>query len=204
MRSENEINKPEIIIDQEVKKTTERENNAFDLATAIPVIDLSWVEGNEDFYNYISWLGLAKEPGLLVLSPEHHYFYDVDDLKNIKTVVNMMPLNRISNLKNFLATIFNLVPHRCCFTGCFTDKNQNLLASYGIQERDTEKIDNGILSRIPLINIIYNLLDMRTNIYLSKKNVTFMLESQGFRVIDMTELNRMIYFCAKKPGTNDI
>lgn len=197
----NRINKeePDVINNQNVKQITDQNFSVKDLTFVNPVHDHLALELNEDFFNYVKWLGLVKEPGLIVLSSEHHYFYDIDDLKNINTVVNMMPLNKISNLKQFLCMIFNLIPHKCYFTGCFRVNNrQNLFFSPESNGKNRGNIENGILSKIPVINIINNFLDKKTNNNMSKINVTFMLENQGFKVLDMTELNGLIYFCSRK------
>jgi hypothetical protein len=42
------------------------------------------------------------------------------------------------------------------------------------------------------------MIDSRTDKYLSGKNVTSSLEDLGFKVLDMTELNGLTYFCAQK------
>ena len=38
-----------------------------------PVFDSLAAEGGENFFHYINWLGLAKDPNLMVLSSIHHY-----------------------------------------------------------------------------------------------------------------------------------
>ncbi|MBN2862262.1 MAG: hypothetical protein JXN62_03810 [Bacteroidales bacterium] len=178
------------------------QSQEFEMPDLKHAYDLLTAEENKDFYNYIEWLGFIRGPGMIVLLPEHHYYYDADDLINIRKVVNIMPLNQINNPKNFRGTIFRLVPDRCLFTGCFKENcKKNFLIREGNAVK-TESYDYGILSRIPLVNIIYNLLDMRTNAHLSQKSVTLMLENKGFTVIDMTELNDRIYFYARKVLTN--
>ena len=83
-------------------------------------------EGQEDFYSYLEWLGLAKKPDLLILTSSHHYYFEVEDLKNVKTVLNLNQLNNIKNIKDFLQAIFSVMPYKCYFIGSFTDnKKQN-------------------------------------------------------------------------------
>jgi hypothetical protein len=41
-------------------------------------------------------------------------------------------------------------------------------------------------------------LDSRTNTYLSKRSVTFLLEDFGFKVMDMTLIDGFTYFHARK------
>lgn len=204
MSSQIKIKAPDIIDNQELKQRNKQKLNSIDLTVESPANDLLKLEMDEDFLNYLNWIGLAKKSGLIVLSSEHHYFYDKEDLKNIKTVVNIVPLNKIDNLKQFLGMIFNLIQHTSYFTGCFRDDNKvSYLFSRESYGTKADYIKHGILSRIPLVNIINNLLDTRTNKYLSKKNITFILENQGFEVLDMTELNGLTYFCAKKLVTSE-
>jgi hypothetical protein len=42
------------------------------------------------------------------------------------------------------------------------------------------------------------MLDSRTDKYLKGVNITLLLEDLGFKVLDMTELNGLTYFCAQK------
>jgi hypothetical protein len=48
------------------------------------------------------------------------------------------------------------------------------------------------------LNILYGLIDSKTNKSLSKKNVGFMLEDTGFKIVDITEFNGLTYFCTQK------
>ena len=41
-------------------------------------------------------------------------------------------------------------------------------------------------------------MDSKTNKYLSRRDVTSLLSDRGFKVLDMTELNGLTYFCAQK------
>ena len=59
-------------------------------------------EGHEDFYNYLDWLGLAKSPDLLILASSHHYYFEIEDLKNVRTVVSLKRLNNLTKPKGFL------------------------------------------------------------------------------------------------------
>ena len=49
----------------------------------------------EMFFHYIDWSGLAKDPNLMVLSLLHHYYYDYEDLKGLKAIINPKLLNNI-------------------------------------------------------------------------------------------------------------
>jgi len=110
----------------------------------------------------------------------------------------------LKNLKHFLLSIFHIIPTRGYLIGCFVDnKKQNGFSlkrnsSDYASKRSVNAIENGILSNIPFLNMLYNLMDSKTNNYMSKISVTMMLEDHGFKVMNMTEQNRVTYFCARR------
>lgn len=169
-------------------------------------IDNLTAEGGKSFYDYIDWIGLIKDPNLIVLSSVHHYYFDANDLKNTSTVVNLKQLNLISSIGMFLHTIYNVMPSKGNFIGCYLDNdkqhqfvNDNLLSQYQAKHK-VDPFENGITSRIPFLNTIYNLMDSRTDRGLTRGDVSILLKKSGFRVLDMTELNGLTYFHAQKPN----
>ena len=133
----------------------------------------------------------------------HHYYYDADDLKEVKTVVNVLPLNQIKQVKSFFHLIYHLIPQNCFFIGCFVDnkKHNRFAFKKNLSDNHSEAVGNDIFSRIPFLNMIYSIIDSRSNNYYSGSNVRFLLENYGFKVMDMTELNGLTYFCAQKYHT---
>jgi hypothetical protein len=195
------VNKDSYLINkQKIKIDLDHDISSIDLSIKRPSLELLTAEGGENFYNYIDWLGLSKEPYLVVLSSMHHYYYDADDLKEIKTVVNLIPLNQIRHIKGFFHSIYHLIPHKCYFIGCFADhkKHYGYIFNRNPLYKNPESVNHGILSKIPLLNIIYRMMDARTEKYLSGKNITLSLEDLGFKVLDMTELDGLTYFCTQK------
>jgi hypothetical protein len=160
-------------------------------------------EGNHSFRHYIEWLGLSHDTKLVVLSSIHHYYYDAEEMTNVKTVVNLKELNQIKEINSFLHSMFLVLPPKCCLIGCFVDnKKQNGFSlrkrpSVSYSNSTTENEKNGIVSSIPFLNTIFSLLDAKTNKYLSGKHVIQLLRNNGFLVMDMTELEGQTYFCAQ-------
>ncbi len=158
----------------------------------------------EDFSNYLAEQGLVSETGMLIIPSNRHFFYDAEDLKKVRTVVNLRQLNHIREMKEFLRTIADLLPQRSNFIGCFVDnKTQNGFPDKysnqsGQAEDKTEAYENGIESRIPFINRMYNFIDARTNRYLTRRSVTNILTEFGLQVVGMTSLHGMTYFCTQK------
>jgi len=169
-----------------------------------PVFKKLAAEDCEEFHYYIKWLGLAKDPNLIILSSLHHYYYDTEDLKKVETMVNLKQLNHIKQIKDFLHTIYHILAQECYFIGCFFDNNnQNgyLSVSHKPQRQSAGRVDqmeNGITSNIPFLNRMYNIMDSRTNKNMTKQSVRLLLKKVGFNVLDMTEFNGLTYFCTQK------
>jgi len=96
------------------------------------------------------------------------------------------------------------MPQKSYVVGCFTDsKNQNwfFADSEMVVDKSDEKFDlveNGIASRNPFLNMVYNLLDIKTNRFLTKKSVNLQFELSGWKVLNMTDIKGFTYFCAQK------
>lgn len=175
-----------------------QENISFNKNGRTPVFDNLVNEGCEHFFPYLDFIGLAKASDILFLSSNKHFFYDAEELKNISTVVNLKPLNQIKEIRSLLHDTFRLMPHRSCFVGCFVNNKKQNMFSDQPTNLQTDSYENSIESRIPIINKMYNLFDRRTNRYLSPRTTRVLLEESGLKVIDMTEINGLTYFYARK------
>ena len=160
-------------------------------------------EGHEDFYNYLDWLGLVRKHDLLILASSHHYYFEIEDLKNIKTVVTLKKLNNIESPKEFLKEIYNILPHKCHFIGSFTDnRKQNIFTPV---KRSTDE-SNGPVSDSEqvtgrwnsFLNVLYGIIDAKANRYMSERIVKLLLEETGLKILDITEFNGLTYFCTQK------
>jgi hypothetical protein len=138
-------------------------------------------EGGKNFFRYLKSFNLFKEPELLILSPNIHFYYDENDLKGVKTFLILKKLNLIKDLNTFLQTVFKILPENVNFVGCFSD---------------SKSVDmNGFLSG--LSTRFNNFLDSRTDHNMDKKEVSALLEKHGFKIIDMTEMNGLTFFYSK-------
>lgn len=198
------------IVKQQTTSPSSRLSRAVVEAGIRPFREILAGEGREDFLNYIEWLGLGNDPDPVILSSMHHYFYDAEEMKHVSTVVNLTRLNHMKEIKDFLFSVSNILPPKCNLIGCFIDsRKQNPFAvrqaMSEIERRKTSTaLENGIISRIPFMNWLYSIVDSRTNKYLTRSNVAPMLEDYGFKVLDLTELNGITYFHAKrKPKTTE-
>jgi hypothetical protein len=157
-----------------------------------------------DLISYLDDMGLINDPSILVIPSTRHYFYDADDMKGVKTIVNLKPLNYVREIRDFLRKIAELLPGDSTFVGCFTDnRSQNGFSDkYSNLPRHlsdkAEAYENGIESRIPFINRMYSFIDMKTNRYLTTRTVPLLLEESNLQVVTMAERNGLTYFHARR------
>jgi hypothetical protein len=150
-----------------------------------PLFDNLVSEGGENFFHYINWLGLSKDPNLMILSSIHHYYYDFNDLKGVRTLVNLKQLNQINHIDVFLNNVYRVLPPKANFIGCFKDN----------------KIHRGMAvpfyQSFKILNSLVNMIDSKIDRFMSRRDVIKLLETHNFRIADMTEINKITYLCAE-------
>jgi hypothetical protein len=204
MRNRITLNGPDVINYQGINNYINAGNKTTELFENNPVSEILATEGGESFYNYVEWLGLAKDPNLVVLSSVHHYYYEEEDLNDVSTVINLKQLNHIKSLSAFFHSIFKIIPPKSNFIGCFAEykRNSNILSDNSKNSDDSKTIsdalENGIISRNPFLNMIYNIMDSKTNRFLTRRDVYQLFEKHSYRILDLTELNGLTYFLAQK------
>jgi hypothetical protein len=135
-------------------------------------------EVDENFINYLNWNGLANEDNLLILSSKMHYYYDYEELKEVTTLINLKKLNLINHLDDFLHTLCSGLSPKANFIGCFSDR----------------KNQKGVSVTSRLYKKVINFLDSKIDVDIDRKDFSRLLESHGFKIIDMTEINGLTYF----------
>jgi hypothetical protein len=143
-----------------------------------PVINKLLPEGEENFFNYLDWLGLSNDPNMIILSSKLHYYYDYEELRSVTTLLNLKKLNMIKHLDAFLNNIYNILPPKTNFIGCFSDRK--------IQKRTS------LVSRI--YKKVINYIDSRIEYDLSRYEVIKIFNSHGFVIVNMTDINGLTYF----------
>jgi hypothetical protein len=196
-------NKSDIIREQSLAKGHPRKLSLED-SGLIHLFEELDMEVRKNLIEYLDRLGLINGSGLLVIPSTRHYFYDAEDLRGVKTVVNLKQLNHVREIRDFLRKITDLLPPESNFVGCFVDnKSQSGFSDKysNLPQKISEKAEvyeNGIESRIPFINRMYSFIDARTNRYLTKRAVTNLLREVGLKLNGMTELNGLTYFWTQK------
>jgi hypothetical protein len=62
----------------------------------------------------------------------------------------------------------------------------------------SQNINLDIVSRFPFLNMIYSLMDAKTNSYMSEAVVTLLLAVHSFKIMNMTDSNGLTYFHARR------
>lgn len=192
-----------IIKDQRDSKGSYQNRSTVEVDENNPIFERAVPEVSENFTDYLDYLQLEKDSNLMVLSSAH-YYYEIEDLKTVKILVNQKQLNQIKQTRDFLNNIKHILPHRSYFVGRFFDnKNQpGFLSDPHKPKRRIEgqfdPVVNGISSRNPFINMLYNFIDFRTSMYMSKGTVKSYLEEALLKVLDMKEIEELTYFCSQK------
>lgn len=140
-------------------------------------------EAGYDFIQYLHFLQLENEPNLMTLSSKHHFYYDFNDLKSIRTLINLKKLNSIRSLESFLQNVVRILPQKANFIGCF--------------EADTG--DRSVFSSDQITKYfkgLINYFDLKTDNSLTKINVSRLLEEHKLKVVDITDINGLTYFCS--------
>jgi hypothetical protein len=203
MKSKTIIEKRKRTDNQRVKRSPDLKSSMIKNTEMNPVYTELVGEGHEDFYNYLDWLGFARTPDLLILTSLHHYYFEVEDLKNVRTVVNLKKLNNINKPKDFLQEIYSVLPNKCHLIGSFTDnKKQNIFSPSKKPQNRIDADESGSEMETgrwnSFLNVLYGVIDAKTNRYLSEKSVRLLLEETGLKILDLTEFNGLTYFCAQK------
>ena len=172
------------ISEKSIMRNSDRTINKQEKTVENPVMSDLIAEGGENFFNYLEWHGLTNEDNMLVLSSRHHYYYDPNELQAVTTLINVKKLNLIKHLDTFLHSIEHVLSPESNFIGCFSDWK-------------TQK-GTGITSR--MYKGFINFIDSKIDVDYDKKDVSKLLESHGFKVVDMTEINGLTYFRAQNLG----
>lgn len=140
-------------------------------------------EDGRNFFHYLKSFKLTKDPDLLILPPNNHYYFDENELRNVRTLINLKNLNLIKELDNFLYTLIRLLPPEANFLGYFSYSKMSLSSG--------DSLFSGLSAKLT------NFLDFRTDHNMDEKELTDRLYKYGFRTIDMTEMNGLIFFYSK-------
>lgn len=172
------LSRPATVADRKGRSNINKPRTVSETRKINQVVENHVQEVDENFLTYLNYHGLANGDKLLVLSSTSHYYYDYDELKEITTLINLKKLNLVKHLDDFLHTLRDGLSPKTNFIGCFTDK----------------KAQKGVSMTSRFYKRFLNFLDSRIDVEIDRKDFSKQLESHGFKIIDMTEINGLTYF----------
>lgn len=180
------ISNPEtdLIINGSVINYPDRDKTSHGISGFFPAVVTMIAEDGGNFFRYLKELGLPREEELVVLSSRHHYFYDENELRNVKTVINLRKLNMIKYLDEFLSTLVQILPPDTKFLGCFSDSSETWVNG------------ESFLHPFKFLRKI-GIFESNGERKMNRNKVSEILEAYGFKIINMTEINGMTYFCTQ-------
>jgi hypothetical protein len=137
---------------------------------------------DSNFSYYLQTLNLDDDSDVLILSPVHHYYYNFDEIKNVRTLVHTKELNKISDLKKFINNTVHVLSKDSKFIGCFEDN----------------EIHKNALYKNQIIYWLTHCLDVVIYRSLSRKKIIKLFLKHNFKFIDISEVAGLTYFCVKK------
>jgi hypothetical protein len=137
---------------------------------------------NLDFYNYINNLGLRKKSRTLILSAVSFFYYEPSEVYKFKDVVCLKNLNSIEKLDSFITSISVSLKIGTNFYGCFINN----------------KFGQKSFKYFSFFEFITLLIDTKMKRLMSQKDVSILLAANNFKILDMKEINGIIYFYSKK------
>jgi hypothetical protein len=180
-----------------------------DIESAVSIYDLLVEELGEEVFYYLDKLGATPDHNIILLSPIRHYIYSSTELKQVKTVINLIEINDTRTVKIFLHNFNRVLPMKCYFVGKFTDykvKTEQVKTSNPYIIRHMllmlHTFEHKIVPKIPVINYFQYLLNSRKLKYLTSKKMRKLLKNSGFHVVDIKQINGVSYFISQKVSHN--
>jgi hypothetical protein len=178
MRNTAALRRTDFRIDEKVGEYFKRIIRSHNKPVSNPGIENVNLKFYDNFLSYLNWLGLTKQTGLLMLPASKHYYYDIEEFDGVKMLVNEKRLNQITRLDDFLSDVKNVLSPRTNFIGCFSDC----------------KSKKGIKLPSRMYKKLLHYLDSNIEVEIDKKQISKLLETIGFKVLDMTEINGLTFF----------
>jgi hypothetical protein len=135
-----------------------------------------------NFFRYLKNRGISRETNLIVLSSKNNYSFNEKDLKDVRILINLKKLNLIKHLDMFLNTLVRILPPNTSFIGYFSDNKTPKWHGFHFRR---------FIKSFKRIKIFSN---SKTDYIMNRNEVLELLERNGFKTIDMKEMNGLTYF----------
>ncbi len=190
MENVSVINRPLDLTETFAETTPVRQKVSGDSSALSPAISnlIAGIGGN--LYQYLNSNGFPEDSDFIVISPNQHYYYDESDMRNIRSLIHLKKLNNIKHINKFLHNLNRVLPPNANFIGCFSDSRKLKNRKHKIH----------FYRPSILLDILKNFLDSKTDHYINRDQVFELLSLNGFKVMNMTEINGLTFFYSQTGG----
>jgi hypothetical protein len=161
----------------------EKRRNLFNPSIFILIADVGL-----NFFRFLKSLGMSGEPNLVVLSSKDNYSCNEHELKDARIIINLKKLNLIKHLDLFLNSLVRILPPDTRFIGYFSD--EKAIGGSGFNP----------VSLWCFLNRLINLFGSGRNHIMNRNEVMELLEKNGFKTLNMKEMNGFTYFISQNVG----
>ncbi len=162
-------------------------------------------EAGEDVVYYLESFNLMQNQNFILLSSIRHYLYGPEELRNVKTVINLKLINPAKQIRFCLKTMNRVLPKRGIFVGCFLEykayEYKNLQYN-SVMFRHvlgfTYWFSNWVIPRVPVLSSFQYFVNPKKMQCLTITKMRKKLEKNGFKLIDVSEIGGVAYFISQK------
>lgn len=190
-----------LIVDKQVKKKEIIDEKEY----SNPLYDYVADEAGEELALYLEKWGFFRQPNVIFLSSIHHYFYNPEEIEKVQTIINLKQINQTKEVAYFLRTMNRILPLYGFYIGSFFDfKNQKEKtmngnpSAIGYFSYLFHVFFNRFIPRIPVINRINYFLNQKKIKYWTASEIDHLLDSTGFKTLDIKEIGGRTFFIAEK------
>ena len=141
-----------------------------------------------NFSRFLKSLGISGERNLVVLSSKDNYSCTKHELKDVRIIINLKKLNLIKHLDLFLNSLVRILPPHTRFIGYFSD------------EKAIDRNGFNPFNLWRFLNRVYSFFGSRKNHIMNRNEVMELLEKNGFKTLNMKEMNGFTYFISQNVG----
>jgi hypothetical protein len=137
-----------------------------------------------NFFRFLRSTGISHDSNMVVLSSRDSWTCNKNELKDARILVTCKKLNLIKHLDLFLGALVRTLPPDISLVGCFAD--------HAGGRTGRGKADNFVHYLLRFLS-----LPAGRNQTIDRYEVLGLLEKNGFKTINMKDINGMTYFMSR-------
>jgi hypothetical protein len=162
-------------------------------------------EGGKNFFEFFNEIGVFQLKNILVLSSQHHFFFDYEKVQASELIINFNLANKIHGLQEFVGNLNRMMPMGKYYVGCFNDQiseyksfleskpNFILRANFS-----ANSFIHKVVPSIPLFKHLYYFSTNGQTKRIAKRDVEKLFKLFGFKMITTTTADGKTFFMVQK------